>query len=479
MKTEVEKLEGNKVKLKVEVPSKVLDRALKDTYRDLAKRLYVPGFRKGKVPAKVIDAQVGKETVIGRAAETIINARYPEAIVRSGVDPVEQPQVEVVQAEPGKDLIFEADIEVKPDAKLGTYKGVSATVPDADVSEEELDQQLDILRQRFARLDVVDGRPVEQGDHVLVDYEGTLNGQPFDGSSSQDYMVEVGSGVLLKDLEEGIVGMKKGENRTISAKFPEDFRNEAIAGKDAEFEVTVKEIKTKILPEVDDEFVSEMTEHDTHADLMEDLSRKLGVMKQAQTKMRAETAVLKALTDEAEVDIPEKLVDVELDTMMREMEESLKRQGATVEEYLKVTKSTMEKVREEFKTEAEARIKRELAIIAVAKAENLEVPQEEITAEIVEIAQAVGKPLAEVQQQIAQKGTLPELHASLLRRKTLDWICLNANVETESGKKFDMAPPTADGAPESADVSESAAGVEEPQEEKTAEAESQGGGKNE
>ncbi len=459
MKTEVERLEGNKVKLKVEVPSKQLDTALKDTYRDLAQRLYVPGFRRGKVPTKVIDAKIGKDAVVARAAETIITTRYPEAIVRAGVDPVEQPEVNLVQAEAGKDLIFEADIEVKPEAVLKEYKGVTVTVPNTNVTDEELQQQIDVLRNKFARLDVVEGRLVEKGDHVLIDYSGTLDGKPFDGSTTQDYMIEIGSGMLLEELEEGIIGAERGETRTIKASFPEDFRNTALAGKEAEFEVKVKEIKQKVLPEADDEFVSEMTEHDTLAELKEDLVRKLEAVKRAQSRVQAQSKVIDLLAEEADVSIPEKLVESELDTMMREMERSLKNQGATTEDYLKATKSTMEKLREELTVEARKRIVRELSIIAVAKAENIEVGQEELEAEIAEMARALGKPLREVQEQIAQKGTLPELHASLLRRKTLDWICTHANVVTESGEKVDMTPPKLEEEPETA----TAAAVKEPE----------------
>jgi len=475
LKTEVERLEGNKVKLKVEVPSKQLDTALKDTYRDLAERLYVPGFRRGKVPTKVIDAKFGKDAVVVRAAESIITARYPEAIVRAGVDPVEQPEVNLVQAEAGKDLIFEADIEVKPEAVLKEYKGITVTVPDTDVTDEELEQQIDVLRNKFARLDVVEGRPVEKGDHVLIDYAGTVDGEPFDGSSTQDYMIEVGSGVLLEELEEGIIGAERGEKRTVKASFPGEFRNEALAGKEAEFEVTVKEIKQKVLPEADDEFVSEMTEHDTLAELKEDLVRKLEAVKRAQSRVQAQSRVIDKLAEEADVSIPDKLVDSELGTMMQEMERSLKNQGATMEDYLKATKSTMDKVREELTVEARKRIVRELSIIAVARAENIEVGREEMEAEVAEMARALGKPLGEVQEQIAQKGTLPELHASLLRRKTLDWITTHANVVTESGQKVDMAPPKLEEAGAEADVSaesdvrEAVSGGEEGQQEEAPE----------
>lgn len=447
MKTEVEKLEGNKVKLKVEVPSKVLDTALKDTYRDLAKRLYVPGFRKGKVPQKVIDAQIGKDTIVAQAAETIITSRYPEALVRSGVDPVEQPEVNVVQAEPGKDLVFEADVEVKPQAKLGDYKGVTVTLPDIDVDDEELEQQLTLLRERFARLEVVEGRAAEEGDYTLIDYRGTVDGEPFDGSTAEDYMIELGSGMLLQELEEGIVGMKRGESRTIEAKFSDDFRNKSVAGKTGAFDVKVKEIKQKILPDADDEFVSETTEHDTLQELKADLKRKLEVMKRAQTKVQAESKVLDAVTEQAEVEIPDKLLEMELDGMMDEFERNLKRQDATLEEYLKLTKSSKEKLREDLTPEAERRAKRELAIIAVAKAEKIQLERSEIEAEVLGVAKALDKPVAEVQRQIQAKGTLPELHASLLRRKTVDWLAANADVRTENGEPFDIAPPPSDLAP--------------------------------
>lgn len=472
LKTEVEQLEGNKVKLKVEVSAKVLDGALKDAYRDLAKRLYVPGFRKGKVPAKVIDAQIGKDNILASAAEKVINARYPEAIVRTGVDPMEQPEVNVVQAEAGKDLIFEADIEVKPEAKLGEYKGVEVKVPNVDVTDEELDVQLNVLRERFARLEVVEDRAVETGDYVLIDYRGTLDGKPFDGSSADDYMVEIGSGTLLEELEEGITGASRGEDRHITASFPEDFRNKEVAGKAAEFDVKVKEIKKKILPDADDDFVSETTEHETLEDLKTDLKRKLEVMKRAQTKVQAEGKVIDIVAEAAEVQLPEKLVEAEIDSMTQELETNLKRQNATMEEYLALTESTMDKLREEFTEEAKKRIGRELAIIAVAKAENIEVSREEMDSEVAQIARAMEKPLAEVQRQIQQKGTLPELHASLLRRKTVDWLATHAKAVTESGDTFEMTPPPPGTASEV--VNETRQSVEQDQEKQAQEVEASG-----
>lgn len=441
MKTEVEKLEGNKVRLKVEVPSKVLDTAVRDAYKDLAKRLWVPGFRKGKVPQQVIDAKVGREAVMARAAETIITTRYPEALVRSGVDPVEQPEVNIVQAETGKDLIFEADIEVKPEAKLGEYKDLTVTVESAQVTDEEIEEQIDILRQRFARLDVVEDRPVEVGDYVLIDYAGTIDGKPWDGSASEDYMVEIGSGTLFAEIEEGIVGMKRGDAGHVNLKIPDDFRVTEVAGKEAKFDVAVKEIKKKVLPDLDDDFVSESTEHDTVAGLKDELRRKLEVVRRAQTKIQAEQKVVETVVANAEVEVPDKLVGMELDDMLEELNRNLQRQGANVEEYLKITNSTMEKLREELTEEAKNRIGRELAIIAVAKAENLEVSREEMDSEIVQIAQALQKPVPEVQSSIAEKGTLPELHATLLRRKTIDWLREHSRAATESGEPVDLSPP--------------------------------------
>lgn len=441
MKTEVEKLKGNKVKLKVQVPAQVLDGAVKKTYKDLSQRLFVPGFRKGKIPKPVIDAQVGADAVIAKAAETIITSRYPEALVSSGVDPVEQPEVNVVTAELGKDLVFEADVEVKPEAKLGKYKNVEVVVPDADITDKDIDEQIDILRQRFARLEVVEDRNVGEGDYVLVDFSGKIDGAAFDGSSATDYMVEIGSGQLQKDLEKGMVGAAKGETRELEVSIPEDFHNKQIAGKQAAFTVTAKEIKQKILPATDDEFVQEVTEHDTLAGLRDEMRAKLEVLKMAQAKVVAQSKLLDVLIDGAEVDVPDKLLDMEMDGMMVEFQQNLQQRGSTLEDYLKATKSTAEKMRDEYKDEAAKRIKRELIIIAVAKAEKIEVDRPQIDEEIREIAKALEKPLVEVQQTIARKGSLPELHASLLRRKTIDWLLDNSKARSEAGKVIDLKPP--------------------------------------
>ncbi len=366
------------------------------------------------------------------------------------------------------------------------YSGLEITVPDTDVTEEELGDQIDLLRQRFARLDVVEDRPAESGDYVLIDFVGTIDGNQFDGSASDDYMVEIGSGQLLKGLEDGIVGMGRGEKRHVDVKIPDDFHNEAIAGKDSGFDVSVKEIKQKILPEFDDEFVSESTEHDTADELKADLTRKLEVMKRAQTRVLAEGKVLDALAEKAEVDVPDKLVEMEIDNMMGQLENNLARQNAKMEDYLKVTKSTMDKVREQYRQEATRKIKQELSIVAVSKAEGIDVSKEEIDAEVVEMAQAMHKPVAEIQGAIQQKGTLTQLHASLVRRKTVDWLMEQTTVKGESGKELDLSPPeppppARDEAPESraeesseghveagppevdetADVSEAPASVEE------------------
>jgi len=431
MKTEVEKLdEKNTVLLKIEVPADRFNKAVDEAYKRIANQLVIPGFRKGKVPKTVIDSRVGKESVQEEALQNALPIYYVEALKEADVEPVDQPDIDMVQAEEGKPLIFTAKVKTKPEVKLGEYKGIEAEKPSAEATEEDIDQQVDAIRNNFASLEPVEGRPTKEGDFALINFEGFVGDEPFEGGSAEDYLLEIGSQTFIPGFEEQLVGMNKGEIKDIMVTFPEDYGNEQLAGKEARFRVLLKEIKEKKLQELNDDFAKQVG-FDTIDELRADIKNKINEVKQKYANAEVKGEIVSKVTNAAEVEVHDVMIEQELDDMMEDFSSDVQRQGLDLNKYLEMTGMTEESLRADWRDKAEERVKGRLVMEAIAEAENIEATPEEVDNEIKKAAEATGRDFEEVKQIFQMKGTTGSLKKRILIGKTIDWLTENANIKTK------------------------------------------------
>lgn len=423
VKTEVERLEEEKdtVLLKVEVPTNVFDAAVEQAYKRIASQLVVPGFRRGKIPKAIIDSRVGKESVREEALQQALPYYYADAIQDSDVEPVDQPDVNVVQAEEGKPLIFTAKVKVKPEVKLGKYTGLEVSKPSSEPTEGEIASQIDGLRNNFANLEPVEDRPVKEGDFALIDFEGFLGEEAFEGGSANDYMLEIGSGTFIPGFEEQIVGMKKGETKDVKVTFPEDYGNDQLAGKEATFKVAVKEIKEKKLAELNDDFAKQVG-FDTLDDLRADIREKIYEVKSKYADAEAKSEIVDAVTDLSQAEVHDVMIEEELDDMLEDFAVDVKRQGLDIDQYLELTGMTKESLRGDWHDRARHRVKSRMVVEAIANAENIEVTPEEVDNEIKKAAEATGRDFEEVKQIFEMKGSIGALKRRILISKAIDWL---------------------------------------------------------
>ncbi|MCL6472645.1 MAG: trigger factor [Firmicutes bacterium] len=431
MKTEVERLEEkDTVLLRVEVPTDVFGKAVDDTYKRISQQLVVPGFRKGKIPKAVIDSRVGRESVRQEALQRALPNYYVDAVRKSEIEPVDQPEVDIIQVGDGKPLIFTAKVRVKPEVKLGEYKGINLEKASSEPTEQEIEKQINSLRDSFASLEPVDNRPIREGDFALINFEGFIDDKPFEGGSANDYLLEIGSGTFIPGFEEQLVGMKKGEAKDITVTFPQDYGNEELAGKEARFRVLLKEIKEKHLQELNDDFAKQVG-FDTVDELKADIANKIREVKKKYADTELKNQAISKVTEAAELEVPESMVEHELEDMIEEFSADVKRQGLTLEKYLELTGMDISKLREDWREQAEYRVKSRLVLEAVAKAENIEVTPEEVDNEIKKAAEATGRDYEEVKQIFLIKGTMGDLKNRLLISKAISWLVDNAVVEVQ------------------------------------------------
>lgn len=435
MKTEVERLEEkNTVLLKVEVPADVFGKAIDQAYKKIAHQITVPGFRKGKVPKTIIDNRIGEEAVLEEAVQNALPMYYVDALKESGIEPVDQPEIDMVQLEASKPLVFTAKVKVKPEVHLGEYKGVEVEKPSTEPTGDEINAQIEAIKNNFATLEPVEDRAVQNGDFALINFEGYINDEAFEGGSATDYLLEVGSGSFIPGFEDQVVEMKKGEVKDVMVTFPEDYGSEELAGKEAKFRVLLKEIKDKQLPELDDDFAKQVG-FDTAEELTKDVADKIRAVKEKQSEAAVRTQVVKEVTDNAEVELHDVMVEQELDEMLEDFAHDVTRQGLTIEQYFQFTGTTPEKLREDWKDRAEDRVRSRLVLEAIASAENIEVSQEEVDNEIRKAADAAQRDFDEVKRIFESRGTIDTLKSRIQVDKTLDWLVDNAVIKEEIEEK--------------------------------------------
>ena len=388
MSLQVEKLEHNMAKLTIEVAAEEVEKALQAAYLKQRGKINIPGFRKGKVPRQMIEKMYGAEIFYDEAANKMISEAYGKAYDECELDIVSQPSIDIVQLEKGKDFIFTAEVATKPEVKLGEYKGLKVDKYSTRVTQKEVDEEIEKERERNARTVEVTDRAVEDKDIVTLDFEGFVDGVAFEGGKGTDYPLTIGSGSFIPGFEEQLIGAEIDKEVEVKVTFPEEYQAAELAGKDAVFKCTVHAIKAKELPEADDEFASEVSECETMEAYRAEVKQKIKDRKESEGKAKKEDQAVEQAIENAEMDIPQPMIDLQVRQMADDFARRIQQQGLTVEQYFHFTGLTQEKMMEEFEPQAVKRIKTRLVLEAIVKAENIEVSDERLDEEIQKMADA-------------------------------------------------------------------------------------------
>jgi trigger factor len=438
LKTSVTELPESRVRVQAEVPADEVERQVQQAARELGRQMRIPGFRKGKVPPPVVIRRLGREAVLDEALRSSLSRWYTDAIDEAGIVPVGSPDLDVPEQLPdeGQPLAFSIEIGVRPRAKLGEYKGLEVGRREAHADQQQIDEELERLRERVATLETVD-RPAESGDQVVIDYVGTVDGEPFQGSEGRDQLLELGTGRLLPGFDEQLTAASAGDERTIEVDFPDDYPGD-LGGKQASFEVTVKEVKAKRLPELDDEFAMQAAGFDTLEELREDIAKRLTEADEAAVEREFEQAVLDAAVAEAEIDVPAKLVHARAHELLDQTLDALARQGISKEAYLRISGKDEEAMAHDAEPEAEAILKREAVLAAVAEAERIEPSDEELIEAIRPIAERDGSKPETVLERLRSRGRLGPLNEDVASRKALELLVSESKpISVEQAKARD------------------------------------------
>ena len=426
MSAKWEKLEGNQGVLTVEVDSEKVNEGLDEAFKKVVKKVQIPGFRKGKIPRSLFEKRFGVESLYADALDILLPEAYAKAVEETGIEPVDRPEIDVEQIEKGKSLIFTAKVTVKPEVTLGQYKGLEVEKLDDTVTDEDVEQELKRLQERHAELVVKEEGTVENGDTVVIDFEGFVDGEPFEGGKAENYSLVVGSGTFIPGFEEQLIGMAAGEEKDIEVTFPEEYHAEQLAGKPAVFKIKLHEIKTKQLPALDDEFAKDVDEEvETLDALKEKIKERLTNEKKEEAEAALRDAVVQKATENAQMDIPEVMVKNETDRMIREFEQRLQMQGLNLDLYYQFSGQDEAALREQMKEEAEKRVRVTLTLEAIVKAENIDVTEEEVEKELQEMASLYNLSVDQLKELL---GTLDGLKEDLKMRKAIDFLVENSKV---------------------------------------------------
>ena len=421
MSLQVETLEKNMAKLTIEVPAEEFEKAIEKAYQKNKGKMSVPGFRKGKVPRKMIEKMYGTGIFYEDAANIIIPEAYANEIENCELEIVSQPSIDVVQIESGKPFIFTAEVATKPEVELGEYKGVQVERKAVEVTDEEVDKALEEERDKQSRMVPVEGRAVENGDMVTIDFEGFVDGVAFEGGKGTDYPLTIGSHSFIDTFEDQIVGKNVGEEVEVNVTFPEQYQAEELQGKPAMFKVAIKEIKAKELPELDDDFAQDVSDFDTLAEYKEDLKKKLVEKKEEEAKEAFEEAVVEAVVSNAKMEIPAPMVDLQVKTMADNFARRITSQGLSMEQYMQFTGMTPEKLEEQMRPQALKTIESRLVLEAIVKAENIQATDEELDKELEKMASMYQMEVEKLKELISDKEK-DSMKLDIAVQKAVDFI---------------------------------------------------------
>ncbi|MGO4693300.1 trigger factor [Paenibacillus sp. 2TAB26] len=426
MKATWEKIDKNIVSIDVEVGAEKVTVALDQAFKKVVQKVNVPGFRKGKVPRGMFESRFGIESLYQDAIDILLPDAYSDAIKETNLEPVDRPEIEVEQFAKGETFKFKAKVIVKPEVTLGEYKGLEVESVVSEVTEEEIAAELERLQQRHAELTVVEEGAAANGDITVIDFDGYVDGEAFEGGASERYSLELGSNSFIPGFEEQVVGMQIGDFKDIEVNFPESYHAEHLAGKPAVFKVKLHEIKRKSLPTLDDEFAKDVSEFDTLEEYKQDLVSKLKERKDQEGEQARETAVVDKATAAADVEIPEPMIVTETDYMIKDFENRLKMQGMNMDLYFQFSGQNESVLRDQMRADAEKRVRNNLVLDAIAKAENIVANDEDLNEELEKLSKSYNRPSAELRDIFEKNGNLSNLQEDIALRKTIKFLLENS-----------------------------------------------------
>ena len=427
MSVQVEKLEKSMAKLTIEVPAKELDLALDKAYKKSRNKIAMPGFRKGKAPRAMIEKMYGAEIFFEDAANILVPDAYEDAAKESGLEIVSQPEIAVEQIEKGQPFIFTATVAVKPEVTLGEYKGIEVESKEAEVTDEEIEEEINKVRENNSRMITIEDRAVEDGDTVTIDFDGYVDGKQFEGGMAEDYSLVIGSHTFIDNFEEQLIGKNIGDDVEVNVTFPDQYQAEELRNKEALFKVKINGIKMKELPDADDEFAQEVSDFDTLDEYKEDLRKKLLENKEAALKREKEEEVVGAIIENAQMDIPDPMVNAQTQQMTQEFAQRLQSQGLSLEQYMQLTGMTPQKMLEELKPQALKRIQSRLVLEAVVAAENIEASEEDFDKEIENMAEMYNME-ADKLRDLVGEDEKEQIRMDIAVQKAVDFV-VEASVE--------------------------------------------------
>lgn len=428
MKATAEKIENNKVSLQIEVEAEKFNSALDKAYAKVVKQVNVPGFRKGKVPRVILEKQYGKGILIEEALDLLIPEAYFQAVQETGIEPVDRPEVELVQAEEGQTVIFKAVVLVKPEVKLGAYTGLEVAKNEIQIGDTEVEAELTKMQNRHAKVVTLDEGEVQMGDTAVIDFKGFVDDVAFAGGEGMNHSLEIGSGTFIPGFEEQLVGAKVGTEVDVNVGFPEEYHAAELAGKPALFKVKVNSIKRKELTPIDDEFAKDVSEFETLEELKTDILNKLRQTAEDEAATSLKNQAIAKAVENAEVEIPEVMVDTKIDEMMNTMSQRMRMQGISLEDYCRLANTDMDQIREQMREDARQRVKSDLVLEAISKAENIQVTDEDLEQEFAKMAERFGQDAESIKNYFQAQGNMALVKQDIAIERTIDLLVEKAKI---------------------------------------------------
>lgn len=427
MSSKVEKIEDNVAKLEIHVPPEDFAKAMEKAYRKNVKRFNIPGFRKGKAPMKIIEMQYGEGVFYEDAFDFVFPEAYRKAIDENQLEPVAQPEIDIETISKAEGVVIKAEVAIKPEVELGTYKGIKVEKREVNIGDEEVALELESMREKNARLISVEDRGIKVGDTAIIDFKGFIDGEAFEGGEGTNHPLEIGSGQFIPGFEDQLVGVKVGEDAEVEVRFPEEYHAKEFAGKEAVFQVKVKEIKEKELPELDDEFAKDVSEFDTLEELKEDIKKRLQESEEHRIQHEVEDAVLAKVVENASMVIPEAMIRAEVDRMMGDFDYQLRMQGINLEDYFKYTNVNEDQFKDNLKEDAERKLEMDLTIEKIIEVEDIQANDQELEEELERVAKQYGQEVEKIKETF-KDAQLEYLKDTIKRRKCIAFLVENSEV---------------------------------------------------